>query len=258
MESAKKNNCIGLVAAMPEEIAPLLRRVGDFRKEKAGAFNVYRFTSNGVPVVLVQSGMGPRHAAEATEKLLALAEPGVIVNFGFGGGVLPGLEVGDVVLAKQVFLLENGLLAEAPQPDHRVSEVAVDTCVHAGPGMKEGTFITAAAIMNKKEVAGVLGGSFGNPVLEMETAAVLQVAGRAGIPVLAVRAISDAAGEELGFSLEEFCDADLNIRIGRVLACVAKRPWIIPQLLRLSGNTKRAGERLAVCVEAIVAGIAGG
>ncbi|HJV65074.1 MAG TPA: nucleoside phosphorylase [Geomonas sp.] len=246
-----KNGCIGVIAAMPEEIAPLVARIRGVRKEKSAGFNIYRFELSGTPVVLVESGMGPKHAAKATEALIALAAPGVIVNFGFGGGVLPGIEVGELILAERVLLLEKGRLTEAPSPGRDLSLRLIEGLASNGIAVKRGTFITAAAIMNKKEVAGILQG-MSHPVLEMETAAVVAAAHQAGIPVVAVRGISDAADEELGFSLEEFCDADFNLRIGRVLLCVAKRPWIIPQLLRLAANTKRAGKMLAPCVELVL------
>ncbi|HJV34439.1 nucleoside phosphorylase [Geomonas sp.] len=245
-------DCIGVIAAMPEEIAPLLGRVRDVRKDKVGGFNVYRFsTGGGTPVVLVESGMGPKHAAAATKLLIEQESLRVIVNFGFGGGVLPGLEVGELVLAERVLLLETGGVSEAAGCDPALCDPLIESCRSAGIALKRGTFITAASIMNKKEVAEKFPGMT-NPVLEMETAAVAATARRAGIPVVAVRGISDAADEELGFSLEEFCDAELNIRIGRVLWCLAKRPWIIPQLLRLASNTKRAGKMLAPCLELLL------
>jgi adenosylhomocysteine nucleosidase len=61
--------------------------------------------------------------------------------------------------------------------------------------------------------------------------------------------VSDAAEEELGFSIEEFCDPELKISLARVLRCIAGKPWIIPQLLKLSANSRRAGKNLALCVE---------
>jgi adenosylhomocysteine nucleosidase len=66
---------------------------------------------------------------------------------------------------------------------------------------------------------------------------------------MAIRGISDAADEELDFSLEEFCDRELRISPLRVLACIARKPRIIPQLMRLAAHSKKAGLRLAAGVE---------
>jgi adenosylhomocysteine nucleosidase len=242
-------DCLGVVAAMPQEIAPLLRRSKGYRKETAEGFSVYRFQAGETPVVLIESGMGPRHAAAATRMLISLAKPKLILNFGFAGAVLPGTAVGDLVLAEQVLLLEEGRLTAGPKPDPELCRRLSQACASAPLTLQLGNFITAAGIMNKEAVAASLGGGVAHPVLEMETAAVLLEAELAGIPVVAVRGVSDAADEELGFSIEEFCDAELRISLPRVLGCIARRPWIIPQLVRLSLNSNKAGKNLALCVE---------
>ena len=242
-------DCLGVVAAMPQEIAPLLRRMNGYVKETAGGFNLYRFDLSGTAVVIVESGMGPRHAAAATKTLLSVAGPKLIINFGFAGAILPGTKVGDLVLAEQVLLLEEGRLTEAPRPDADFSEILLASCQAAPITIHRGTFVTAAGIMNKQVVAASLRTEVLNPVLEMETVAVLLEAETAGIPAVAIRGVSDASDEELDFSIEEFCDAELRISPARVLKCVALRPWVIPQLLRLSGGSKKAGENLALCLE---------
>ncbi|GFO54241.1 MTA/SAH nucleosidase [Geomonas sp. Red276] len=241
--------CLGLVAAMPQEVAALRARIPALRKERAGSLNLFRGDFAGASIVLAESGMGPAHAEEATEQLIRLASPAAILNYGFGGGVVPGLKVGDLVLAERVMMIGKEEATEGPSPAPRLTQVVAGASSPQGKPFKTGTFLTAASIMNKKEVGAAYCSGIDNPVLEMETAAVLRAAARAGVPVVAVRGISDAAEEELGFSLDEFCDADLNLRIPRVLACVAKKPWIIPQLLRLSANTNRAGKLLAEGVE---------
>ena len=240
---------LGVVAAMPQEIAPFLRRVGSFDKESAAGFNLFRFRLAGASVVLIESGMGPSHAAAATRKLIEIARPGVILNFGFAGGVAAGTGVGELVLAERVLLLEEGRLTEGPRPDKRLTALVADACQSAPLTLHRGTFVTAAGIMNKGAVADILGGEVAHPVLEMETAAVLLEAGLAGVPVVAVRGISDDAGEELEFTIEEFCDEELRISLARVLKCIAGKPWIIPQLLRLASNTRRTGRNLALCAE---------
>ena len=84
-----------------------------------------------------------------------------------------------------------------------------------------------------------------DPVLEMETVAVAQTAHERNVPLIAIRAISDGVGEELGFSIREFTDRKLNIRLGKVFLSVTKKPWIVPQLLRLAKNSRSAGNNLA-------------
>jgi len=49
---------IGLVAAMPEEIKPLLKLVGAYDKSAVSGFNLYHFDIDGKSCRLIESGMG--------------------------------------------------------------------------------------------------------------------------------------------------------------------------------------------------------
>jgi len=81
---------------------------------------------------------------------------------------------------------------------------------------------------------------------------VAQAAYEGNVPLIAIRAISDGAEEELEFAIEEFTDRELNISVGRVLLTVAKKPWIVPQLLRLAKNSRLAGENLAEVLKVLL------
>lgn len=241
--------CLGVVAAMPQEIAPLLRRMRGYRKEQRSGFNLYRFTCGNADVILAESGMGTAHAEAATGALIELARPEAILNFGFAGAVLPGLRVADLVLAERVYRLEGEKSVEAPRPDTALSSLVFEACRKEGIDLHPGSFITARGITRKAELAASVKAEQALPVLEMETAAVLAEAARAGIPVVALRGVSDAADEELGFSIEELCDAQLNLSAQRLLLTLARKPHLIGQLIRLAGNASKAGKSLARAVE---------
>ncbi len=246
---------IGLIAAMPEEIRPLLRLAGKYRKEKIDGFAAYRFTYGEEKVLLVESGMGLDNAAEATQTLVK-AKPCIIVNFGFCGAVKAGPQVGDIMVAQRIILNRENLFSpqsgiveeEAKRLTRSLSDVFNDRDFR----VYGGAFVTAAEIRNKAEMASLLPAWAPNPVLEMETAAVAKVAAREGVPLLAVRGVSDAAGEELGFSIAELTDGRMRIRLLKVLLTVAKKPWIVPQMLRLARNSKKAGENLALAIAAML------
>ena len=244
-----ERGCLGVVAAMPQEIEPFLQRVRGCRREKVSGFNLCSFTLGETPVVLVESGMGPAHAGAATRALIGAASPALIMNFGFAGAVLPGLRVGELVLAERVYRLENGEFFEAPRPDAALNRLIAVACRDAGLALRQGSFITARGIMSKGGLATSLAGALSLPVLEMETAAVLGAAGDAGIPAVALRGISDAAEEELGFSIEELCDSELNLSPWRLFTLLARRPSLVPQLVRLAVNSRTAGNTLAQGVE---------
>lgn len=247
---------IGLLAAMPEEIKPLLKQVGTYEKLSAAGFNLYRFTINGRSCRLIESGIGIRRAEKAARALIASEHPDVIISFGFGGAVQSGMAVGDLAIARSIRLhrgrnsdAREGIVLPVPA---KVRQTLEAVCIQRGCAIREGDFLTSEIILNKKELAGALPQDVANPVLDMETWAVALVAAREKIPLLAIRAVSDTADEELGFSIGEFTDSDMNMRISKILSTIARKPGIIPQLIRLARNSRIAGRNLAAAVEHLI------
>ena len=214
---------IGLIAAMPEEIRPLLRLAGKYRREKIDRFEAYRFTYGREKVLLIKSGMGLENATAAA-LALTRAKPCIIVNFGFCGAVKEGPRVGDVMVAQRILLNRDGLFSPqsgiVEEEAKRLTRSLADAFNGRDFRVHGGTFITAPEIRSKAEMARLVPTWVPNPVLEMETAAVAKAASEKGVPLLAVRGVSDDAGEELGFSISELTDARMRIRIGK-----GSRPW---------------------------------
>jgi adenosylhomocysteine nucleosidase len=244
---------IGLVIAMPEEVRPIARRLGNCRKERIDGLLFHRFHMEGREIHLVQSGMGRKRAAAAAMALIAAQRPGLLISAGLGGGVRDGLAMGDVVLASRVISLSEDTIADTTAID---TVRLLQDLQGSLPGrdflLLDGCVITGRGILRKKEVRRLLPEGLRNPVLDMETSAVAEAALREGIPFLALRAISDAADEEILFSIEEITDRDLNISIRRVLSALLRNPRILPQMLRLARNAKTAGDNLARVLERLI------
>jgi adenosylhomocysteine nucleosidase len=247
---------IGLVAAMPEEIRPLLRRAGKLRREHVSGFDLYRFAVGDRETALIQSGIGAEKAARATGILIDAVAPGMILNFGFAGAVLPGPRVGDVVMADRLLFFKERHFTEEPglhrELSGRLALLLETACRGKDFSFHRGTFVTTGEIVAKQRLAGLLPEWTGNPVLEMETAAVARTAARAVIPLVALRAVSDVAEEELGFTIGEITDHTMNISAAKLLRTIAGKPRIIPQLIRLARNSRIAGRNLAVAVVALL------
>jgi adenosylhomocysteine nucleosidase len=247
---------IGLVAAMPEEIRPLLQRAGKLRLEHVSGFNLYRFAVGDREAALIESGIGAERAARATGILIDTVRPCMILNFGFAGAVLPGPGVGDVVMADRLLFFKERLFTEEPglhrELSGRLALLLETACRGNDFRVHRGTFVTTGEIVAKQRLAGLLPDGTGNPVLEMETAAVARAAARAVIPLVALRAVSDGAEEELGFTIGEITDRNMNISTGKLLRTIAGKPRIIPQLIRLARNSRIAGRNLAVALVALL------
>ena len=240
---------IAVITAMPEEYRAVADCLGAETAAQVGALRAGRFSLAGHEILLVESGMGFHNAAKAAEMLVRDGRPDLLVSAGFCGGIAPELRAGDVVVAKEIIIADDGGFEEVPV---QLSPSGLDFIARqAAEGKRTfgGTFVSTSVITSKRNLAGMLPGSCPSPVVEMESGAVAIVAAENRIPLLAIRAVSDSAAEELGFSLDEFCDPDLRrIHIGRVLLTILRKPRIIPQLLRLSRSSRMAAESLTAAI----------
>lgn len=236
---------------MPDEIRPLLKRADRVERSQAGRFREYRFAVAGIEVRLIESGMGMERAAAAAE-ILAANSPAAVISFGFGGAVLPGLAVGDLVVGVGSWLYEDGEFRRNRGLDHVWADEMIRHLAGGPFRISAGTIVTSPSILNKSALAPALPPDAEQPVLDMETAAIAAVMNSRGIALVALRAVSDDAAEELAFSLDEFTDHNLTIRPAKVLFTILRKPWIVPQLMRLARNSRLAGETLATAVLAAV------
>ncbi len=147
----------------------------------------------GLEEVLVgHTGVGPAAAAESIAALLAWQRPRMLISTGFAGGLDPRLVTGDLLIASnfsapELLAKSRALLAGDP----RAFFGALTSQPHAAETVAEKSALAAST--------GALG-------VDMETASVAAACARAGVPLLAVRAISDSALEPLPVPFAEWFD----------------------------------------------------
>jgi adenosylhomocysteine nucleosidase len=185
--------------------------------------------------------MGQAKVALALDWLLARPvfdrrpyEPRLILFAGFAGALIDALKVGDVVLADEV-VNEQGQSWRTTWPEsfpaslHRGRLLTVDE-ITATPGAKrrQGELHQAIAV-------------------EMESAHFAARCTQACIPFGCVRAISDEAMTALSPDLSSMLSGG-TASPSRVLLALARRPGMLPELLRLARDTKRASESLGLAL----------
>lgn len=247
---------IGIIVAMPEEFRAVANSLGATTAAQVDALKAGCFNLAGHEFMLVESGMGFRNAAKASEMLVHDGRPDLLVSTGFCGGVAPELQTGDIVVAQEIIIANKDGFDTVPIQLSSIGQNFVARQKAGGGRVVTGTFISASVIMPKKRLAGMLTDSCPNPVVEMESGAIALVAVENSIPLLAIRAVSDSAAEELGFSLDEFCDSEMRrISTHKVLLTVLRKPQIIPQLVRLSRSSHRAAKSLTATLTCLFSGL---
>lgn len=236
---------IGIITAMPDETKAVLKSAERRTRSTTSGRSICHCQIAGHDIVLAESGMGLLNAgwgAMSTSR----ETPDLLISAGFGGAVLPGLAVGDVVAAEQVMQFHDSVFEQTEVGFFGLNSAADQL------SFNRGCFISCDLILNKRSLAGQLPEGTRNPLVEMESAAVARVAASLGIPFLGIRVVSDPWDEELGFTMDEFCDDAMRIRPARVLATIIKRPHIVPQLIRLARNSRVAAKSLAKAMNALL------
>lgn len=240
---------IGIITAMQPEFRAVADSLGIVTPVSLGEFRAGCCTSFGHEFLLVESGMGLDNAAGAAETLIGYGRPDLLISAGFCGGVQAGELVGDVVVAKQIVISHESGFEEIPVQLSGSGQTFVALQAAAGERVAGGVFVTTPALVSKKLLSVTLPGHYRHPVVEMESGAIAIIAVEHAIPLLAIRAVSDDAGEEFGFALDEFCDAGMRrIRSSRVLLTIMRKPWIVPQLVRLGCGSRSAARSLTAAL----------
>lgn len=211
---------IAVLTAIPEEIAAFGAHLVETGQDSAAGLAFHHGTLDGRPVVLAESGIGKVNAALAATLLLDRFGCGGIVFSGVAGGVDPNLDVGDLVIAEHVIQHDYGAMVEGtlevyragalPFPEFR-GEVALraDTALiaRAAAALGDahfGTILTGDYYLGCGMTRERLFSSFGGKAVDMESAAVAQVAEAFGVPWLIIRALSDLAGEDSRLDFQVF------------------------------------------------------
>lgn len=227
---------LAILSALPEEQQGIAELLDDARTHQHAGRRFVSGRWHGQSVVLALSGIGKVAAATTTAVLIERFAVQQLVFTGVAGGVGEGVAVGDVVVAQQLLqhdvdvrpLFARWLVPGYAQPnwicDARLSQALLQAAqatteaaqswevpllqgrmpqAHAGLIVSGDQFIvsanTAQAMAQDLQQAGYM------PLaVEMECAAVAQVCADYGVPLAAVRTISDRADEQAHIDFPAF------------------------------------------------------
>lgn len=205
---------IALICAMEEEIAPLRNKVKVLKKTVIGKTIIEEVQLDGLEkheLILVESGIGKVNAAVAATIVIERYTPDLLLNSGSAGGFDKELQVGDVVIPDfytygdvdatcfgyergQVPQMQSGYPIDANWLDQvkAIYEQARHDISHK---VDFGLALTLDSFMSDDEkVADIYTHFPSTKVSDMEGLAIIQAADQYGIPVIAIKAVSDIVG----------------------------------------------------------------
>ncbi|TLS76345.1 5'-methylthioadenosine/adenosylhomocysteine nucleosidase [Mariprofundus erugo] len=232
---------IGIMGAMTEEISQLLQHISETGRETRGMREYVSGTLRGKKVTIVFSRWGKVAAASTATTLIERYGVNYLIFTGVAGAMDQDLHVGDIVIADTLiqhdmdasalpgierheipllgissFKVDSRhtdsarLAAESYLSENLTTDIDVHT-LHAfhihTPRVVTGTIASGDQFIADNQSAHALREQI--PALkcvEMEGAAVAQVAHEHGIPYLVIRTISDKANESAAIDFPRFID----------------------------------------------------
>jgi futalosine hydrolase len=208
-----------IIAATPQEIVLLEHTLGNNVRLKTVAFDYAEGNFGNLPVIICAGGIGKINAATATTALIERHHPRLVINTGCAGAFLEsGLSIGDLAVASEEFLGDEGVLTSSGWQDLRfmsipslvhgnrlyhntiplskhAAEKAMQLADYYGVKLVRGRFITVSTCSGTRLRGEELFRRFHGICESMEGAAVAQVCRRYGIDCLEIRGISNHVDE---------------------------------------------------------------
>ncbi|MEO7547523.1 MAG: 5'-methylthioadenosine/adenosylhomocysteine nucleosidase [Ramlibacter sp.] len=228
---------IAIVSAMHEELSAVLALMPDERKTQAAGRAFWRGHLHGQEVIAVLSRIGKVAAATTATALIERFGVTRIVLTGVAGGLAPGVQVGDIVVADA--FLQHDLDASPIFPRYEVplygtSRFATDAALtdilaraaqSALPGvpLHRGLVVSGDRFVSTTSEALALQAALPDALaVEMEGAAIAQVCHDYGLPFAAVRTVSDRADDAAHGDFTRFVEAVASRHSAAIVAALLR------------------------------------
>ena len=213
-----------IIAALDRELKPLVERWKQSTVEFQGkTFRMYQQQN----LVAVAGGIGPRAAERAARAVIAQYRPEALISAGLAGALIRSLKVGCIVTPNVIMDGNSG-------NEYRCT---------LGDDLIAGGVLVSADEIAGRESKQKLVESFHALAVDMEAAAVAEVARDAGIGFCCVKAISDESSFPM-LPLNQFVSPQGDLLTGKFVLWAALRPWTWPRVIALGRNSNRATHML--------------
>jgi adenosylhomocysteine nucleosidase len=211
---------VAIVAAMAVELAPI---IGRLQSQQVNGVDLYELPN----ALIAVGGIGRKFARRAAEVAVEYAQPQRLISAGIAGALSPKLKVGDVGHVREVIDVATGV---------RYPGVGGDWVLVTAQDV--------SSVAGKRELLA----KHCADVVDMEAAAVAQVAKERGLEFASVKAISDNAAFEMP-PLDRFIDKNGRFATARFVVYVAFRPKWWSSLGSLKKNSDLATKNLCSRLE---------
>ena len=195
---------LGIMGAMPDEVDQLCAKLENVTVEPYGGVEYHKGTLAGKQVVVCCAGMGKANAAATTQVLITKFGAEKIIFSGIAGNMTSKIGIGDVVIGKTVLyhdaqldmICQNPPFLKEYTGDAALIAAAEKACADAGVKALVGKIATGDLFVGDSATKAAIEAKCAPDCVEMEGAAVSQIAAKNGVPCVILRAMSDNADED--------------------------------------------------------------
>lgn len=225
----------------------------DFKPVKLGNLDVHVADFGPAHVTVALTGVGARQAALTASQIMRSEFEGFdcCISGGLAGGLRSNYRIGEVLAARSVF--SEAVPADGTSRLLPCSAALVSFTAECGATVVEKFYSADHVISTAREKQAI---SAKADAVEMESFEILRVAQEAGVPAVAIRAISDTLDEDLPLDMSQILTDQGQVSIPRVLGQVARKPQSLPGLIRLGKNSRAAAQSLSRFLDAYIAALA--
>ncbi len=210
---------IAIMGAMPEEIAPILEKLGSYTTVEYAGNRYYEATYFGVDLVVAYSKIGKVFSTLTATTMIEHFGADRLLFSGVAGAISSTLKVGDLIVATKLsqhdlditafghpygYVPEGAVFVAA---DKEMIELSKKVASDMGKCVQEGIVATGDQFVASEERKNWIGATFGADALEMEGGSVAVVCDALNVPFFILRAISDAADMDASFSFDAFLES---------------------------------------------------
>ena len=215
---------VAIIAAMPIELAPL---IGNVQPRSVDGVDLFELPQ----AVVAVGGIGEKFARRAAEVAIDKAQPRLLLSAGMVGAISSKLKVGDAARIREVVDVATGAR-------------------YATSGGGDWVLVTSQDVSDAAEKHELFE-KYSADVVDMEAAAVAQVANERGLEFASVKAVSDDA-EFIMPPLNRFIDGNGRFATRKFLIYIALHPRWWSTLGKIKNNSEIASRNLCTAVEHLI------
>ncbi len=241
--------------AVDPEFAPW-RKLRKFHRIEYEELQLWRTNAGSSEITVLLTGMGGQAAGRAMDLMMRMADDDkhfdACISSGLAGALNQFLSPGDIIAPRAIRgeFQHADLQSDSIEVDEEFCKLALN----AGAKDTDCLFTSDKVLLTAKQKKEC---SSKAQSVDMESFEIVKDACAWGARCVVIRAVSDAAGEDLPIDFNRTLSRKSQISVGKVLLQLASHPSALPALVRFGRQSRRAAESLAKYLDLYVSNLSG-